>query len=164
MVKRGRSKTGLPLLYNNRYPAHEGSRIVRFSCIPHRGDTHQPSKLTSGSLCVPSPSLGKSLSTGVTGRHPFMPVPFLPFLVQTLAPCARVTDVGCCPTAISAEGPSLWASDKSAPSHDKCQSSACHQVLHLSSLSHWTVPLEEVQMKTVSLKGSISNGHVHVDF
>lgn len=80
------------------------------SPYPQRGDTHQPLKLTSGSLCAPSPSLGNSLSTGVTGRCPFRSVPFLPFLVQTLAPCARVTDIGCCPTAISAEGPSLWAS------------------------------------------------------
>lgn len=164
MVKRGRSKTGLPLLSSNRYPALERSLIVRFPHIPQQGDTHQPSKLTSGSLCAPSPSLGNSLSTGVSGRCPFMPVPFLPFLVQTLAPCARVRDVGCCPTAISAEGPSLWASGQISTSHDKCQSSACHQVLHLSSLSHRTVPLEEVQTETVFLKGSVSNGHIHADF
>lgn len=36
MAKRGRNKTGLPLLSSNRYPAHEGSLMVRFPVPPER--------------------------------------------------------------------------------------------------------------------------------
>lgn len=165
MVKGGRSKTGLPLLPSNRYPAQEGSLIVCFSLYPSER-WHSPTLEANFWQPLCSISISWQLTINRCDRkaslyawNHFCNSWFKHWL---LVPESQMLDA--VQLLFLLKAPPSGPLDKSAPSHDKCQSSACHQVSHLSSLSHWTVRLEEVQTETDSLRGSLPNGHVHANF